>query len=425
MGPAAEEDGGTGEALHSEAAEAMGSATESEACRGVGLGVTASAEVEADTGAESEMERLTSEPREDWQGKLEAVGFNYHTLPDEPYWDESVCYRFTAAEIDRLERVTNELHRICLEAAGAVIERKLYPQFGIPEQFIPLVENSWEREDLSLFGRFDLWYDGSGDPKMYEYNADTPTSLLEASVAQWYWLQDMHPQADQFNSIHEKLIDRWKESGWSGLVHFACTGGHAEDEANTRYMQDVATQAGMKTKLLPMDQIGWDGSRFVDMENERISRLFKLYPWEWMMDEAFGRHLPQEPWLVAEPAWKMVMSSKAILPLLWEMFPGHPNLLPAFYSPEPLGDTYARKPLRGREGANVLLRVAGEQVETGGEYGSEGFIYQQLCLPPRFSGQFPVVGSWIIRDEAAGIGIRESSQPVTRNTARFVPHYFE
>jgi glutathionylspermidine synthase len=35
-----------------------------------------------------------------------------------------------------------------------------------------------------------------------------------------------------------------------------------------------------------------------------------------------------------------------------------------------------------------------------------------------------VVGSWIIGDEAAGIGIREDESPITKNTSRFLPHYF-
>jgi glutathionylspermidine synthase len=35
-----------------------------------------------------------------------------------------------------------------------------------------------------------------------------------------------------------------------------------------------------------------------------------------------------------------------------------------------------------------------------------------------------VLGSWLIDGEPAGMGIRESSGPVTTNTSRFVPHLF-
>jgi glutathionylspermidine synthase len=44
---------------------------------------------------------------------------------------------------------------------------------------------------------------------------------------------------------------------------------------------------------------------------------------------------------------------------------------------------------------------------------------------PEFVGRYPVIGAWIVGDEPAGIGIREDDTPITRNTSRFIPHYFE
>ncbi len=361
------------------------------------------------------MERLAIDPRPDWKEKVEKLGFRFHTA-ESLYWDESICYKFTAAEIDALEAATNELQRICLEAVQHVIDKNLFSSLHIPEACVPLIKNSWEREDLSLYGRFDLRYDGASPPKMYEYNADTPTSLLEASVIQWHWLEDTFPRHDQFNSIHEKLIARWKEAGIAGTVHFACVRDHIEDFATTVYMEDTAVQAGLQTKRLFMDEIGWNGRYFTDLEEQRINTLFKLYPWEWLIDEEFSPHLTGEPWRVAEPAWKMVLSNKAILPLLWEMFPGHPNLLPAYTTPEPLGGNYVKKPVLGREGANITMVANGREITTPGDYGDGDFIYQALTLPPAMNGFYPVIGSWIARDEAAGIGIRESNAlPVTKH----------
>ncbi|MGB8356783.1 MAG: glutathionylspermidine synthase family protein [Chthoniobacteraceae bacterium] len=370
------------------------------------------------------MERFAIDPRPDWKEKVEKLGFLFHTA-DSLYWDESVCYRFTAAEIDILEAATNELQRICLEAVQSVIDRDLFSRFRIPAAFVPLIKNSWEREDLSLYGRFDLCYDGTHPPKMYEYNADTPTSLLEAAVIQWHWLEDTFPERDQFNSIHEKLIARWKEAGITGTTHFACVRDHSEDFATTVYMEDTAVQAGLKTKRLFMDEIGWNGSAFVDLENEQIKTLFKLYPWEWLIDEEFSPHLIGEPWRVSEPAWKMVLSNKAILPLLWEMFPDHPNLLPAYTTPDSFGGNYVKKPILGREGANITMVANGREITTPGDYADGDFIYQALTPPPVMNGFYPVIGSWIAQDEAAGIGIRESNLPVTQNTSRFIPHFFE
>jgi len=86
---------------------------------------------------------------------------------------------------------------------------------------------------------------------------------------------------------------------------------------------------------------------------------------------------------------------------------------------------YVVKPLLSREGANVSLVENGNVTsKTTGEYGEEGYIYQQLCKLPDFDGNYPVIGSWIIGGEAAGIGIRESNALITDNMSRFVPHFF-
>ena len=85
-----------------------------------------------------------------------------------------------------------------------------------------------------------------------------------------------------------------------------------------------------------------------------------------------------------------------------------------------------RKPIYSREGANVQVLDAGRVVaETDGGYGAEGFVYQGYVEMPTFEGNYPVIGSWVIASQPAGIGIREDATPITRDTSRFVPHFFE
>jgi glutathionylspermidine synthase len=156
------------------------------------------------------MKRESLIPRPDWASKMDDLGFHFHSI-DGVYWDERACYRFTAAQIDTLEAATEELHGMCIEAAQHVIDNQLYARFAIPPEAVPMIEQSWNDDQDTLFGRFDVVWDGNGAPKMLEYNADTPTALIEASVAQWYWLQEVRPGTDQFNSLHEKLIVRWQE----------------------------------------------------------------------------------------------------------------------------------------------------------------------------------------------------------------------
>jgi glutathionylspermidine synthase len=378
------------------------------------------------------MERIVTDRRPDWEEAVESRGLKWHTGTS-PYWSEDAYYRFTTDEIDMIERATNELHARCLEAVQHVIDEKRYGELQIPEHAIPLIEKTWKEEPPSVYGRFDLAYDGSTPPVMLEYNADTPTSLLEAAVIQWDWLEAKFKGADQFNSIHERLVAQWREmtpylrrgGPLGAVVHFASM-DDIEDGMTTAYLAETAVQAGLRAQLLGIGDIGWDpdAREFVGTNNERIDTLFKLYPWEWLIHEAFGEFIPKTKTMFVEPAWKMVLSNKGILAILWDLFPGHPNLRPAFLN-EPNGMfEYVKKPLLSREGANVTVHTLREHLESSGEYGAEGYVFQELVSIPQFDGMRPVLGAWMVGQEAAGMGIRESDGWVTGNTSRFVPHLF-
>jgi glutathionylspermidine synthase len=375
------------------------------------------------------MRRIDSQPRPNWQQKVEETGLIWHS-GDQVYWNESAFYEFTAQEVDLLEAATNELEQMTLAAAQHIIDNRLYARMAIPSNAIPLIESSWEAEPPSLYGRFDLAYDGVNPPKLLEYNADTPTSLLEAAVVQWYWLQDLFPRRDQFNSIHERLIALWKELTPhlpGGRVDF-CSMDDREDGMTVTYLQDTAQQAGLSASAFPVAEIGWDGRTFVGPDCRELTAVFKLYPWEWMVREEFARHLAAAATLWIEPPWKMLLSNKGLLPVLWELYPRHPYLLEARFDSPGLMMSWAKKPLLGREGASITLHQPGKDLETGGDYGAEGFIYQALAPLQNLSGVYPVVGSWVIGHEqgnsAAGLGIRESATPITTNLSQFVPHLF-
>ena len=377
------------------------------------------------------MQRKTIIPRPNWREKVQEKGLTFHS-PDEessPYWNESAYYEFTSAQVDQLEAATNELQEMCLAAVQHVIDKDRFQEMSIPAPAIPVIISAWESEPPSIYGRFDFAYDGKNPPKLLEYNADTPTSLLEAAVVQWYWLQDCFPEADQFNSVHERLVAKWKElkSYLKEPVYFANM-DIDEDWMTTAYLRDTADQAGLKTEGIQVENIGWAGEQqhFVDLSERPMLSIFKLYPWEHMLADEFGEHAlltyGQVNWI--EPIWKMVLSNKSILPILWELYPQHPNLLEGFFDSPRWLSTYARKPKLSREGANISLTTGSGSVATEGMYGKEGFIYQALADVPQFDGNYPVIGSWIVDGESAGMGIRESRTPITDNTSKFVPHLF-
>ncbi|MFV8052787.1 glutathionylspermidine synthase family protein [Mycobacterium sp. 48b] len=383
------------------------------------------------------MRRQRSSPRAGWEQIVADQGMCYGTPArdatgaDRPYWDESVHYVFDMDEVLSIEASVEVLHSMCLEAVENVVLTGRYRDFGLPEWSWEHIEKSWRRSDPHLYGRFDLRYDGRRPPVLLEYNADTPTTLLEAAILQWHWKTDVYPDDDQWNSLHEKLVARWKEirDRLPGAeTYFTWSGAElsGEDHVTVAYLQECAAEAGLNTVGLAIEDIGFDADldRFVDLAEAPMDSIFKLYPWEWMLDDDFGRRaveqMPATMWV--EPLWKTLLSNKAILAVLWEMYPGHPNLLPAYVDDPHELTEYVRKPKLGREGANITIVGAGYETETGGVYGEEGYVYQLLDPLPQFDDMRPALGAWMVGDESAGLGIRETSGLVTDNGAAFVPH---
>jgi glutathionylspermidine synthase len=382
------------------------------------------------------MQRLSCEERPDWREEADRLGFDFHTIDGERYWDERAYYRFTLEQIERdLEAPSAELDAMCRElVTRAVSDERIMKLLRIPPAFWSWIAASFKRGDPSLYGRFDFRYDGQGPAKLLEYNADTPTAVFETAVFQWKWLESaiargvLPKDADQYNSLHERLIEGWTEIGRGRRLHLAGMINNAEDFGTLAYLEDCARQAGLDTSVIAMDVIGRTSRGvFVDAEDAPIELLFKLYPWEWMMREKFGTSLPGAPTQFVEPPWKAILSNKAILPLLWAIFPDHPNLLPAYFEDDPksaeLGTSYVRKPLYSREGANVELVVGGDALDRDdGPYGAEGFIRQAVATLPQFDGHYVVLGSWFAAGQPCGLSVREDVSPITKNTSRFVPH---
>jgi glutathionylspermidine synthase len=329
---------------------------------------------------------------------------------------------------------------MCLAAAEHIVTADRFADLGITDPRVArAVTEAWRRraELPSVYARFDLRYDGTGPAKLLEYNADTPTSLVEAASPQWFWMEERFPGADQWNSLHERLIDAWKKQAAllppGTPLYFANSEADelGEDLMTVAYLKETAEQAGLDTEWISMEEIGWDrlSGRFVDTKLRFIRSIFKLYPWEWLTTDRFADHVLDTldngggtgTTLWIEPAWKMLLSNKALLAILWELYPGHPNLLPAYLDgPRELAGTtgYVAKPLLGREGAGVTIHRPG--TEAHGR--TEPCCYQELAPLPDFDGNRVVLGAWVVEDESAGLGIRESSGLVTDEYARFLPH---
>ncbi len=393
------------------------------------------------------MKRLTIRPRADWRKKCEKIGFSFYDMPSEggePYWRETAAYELCLSEVEALEAHTKELFDRCMDAVEFVIKNNRFAEFAIPKEFWPLIKKSWDDDDPTVFGRFDLAWQPDGTVKLLEFNADTPTSLIESSAAQWFWMKDMFGDSkDQFNSIHEELIAQWshiRKKRWrlpqDAPLYMASLRDNGnnelitEDYENVAYMAETAKAAGFSPCQIFMEDISWSNhfQAFVDKNDQPIRYIYKLYPWEWMVNEPYADKLitawERTHWV--EPIWKMLLSNKQLLVILWELFPGHPLLLPTFSSDVPLlSKQHVRKPKLSREGANVhVIKHNGQIAESKtGNYGDEGHIWQEYTKLPNFDGWNAVIGSWIVGETPVGIDFRETSSLITDDLAFFVPHY--
>jgi glutathionylspermidine synthase len=417
--------------------------------------------------------------RPGWQDTVTAQGLTYWetVLPDgssTSYWREGEFYDFTAVEIAQLERDAATLFEMCVEAGDHMVAHpELMLRMGIPEYTHAQVIGTWNDEPSkqSVFGRFDVRYGGTSPqsridptlrrPQLLEFNADTPTSLPETAYVQWEWFRDTGQGSDQWNSVFERLTRAWERNlglierdlRKDPVVYFACDGADrsGEDLFNTFLMRDACTQVRdggrprYATRSIMMNQITLDEATGAFFEGDpadgrHIDVLFKLYPWEWIVHEEFGRAAFADMarpggtvWV--EAPWKMLWSNKGLLPVLWQLFGTDPArsplILPAYFAdddvPGWMQESHVRKPLLSREGANITIYEDGRTLaSTGGGYGEEGYVLQSFAPLPDFPGpdgsHHPVLGIWMVDGEPAGLGIRESAGLITDNQSHFVPH---
>lgn len=386
------------------------------------------------------MRRVTSTPRPDWLTTVEGQGLSYavdraDTGSGDPaqYWHEDAYYEFTDADVTYLEDVTQTLHDMAVQAAHRMVtDKALIKRHRLPDGTREMLARSLnDPAEFSLYGRFDLAWGGTGPAKMLEYNADTPAGLVEAAVCQWHWLEDTHPERDQWNMLHERIVQafgRLKASTGIDTMHFAVGQNEpTEDWATVDYLRDAAQEAGLTAPGITIEAIGYDHDHdeFVDERGVAISHAFKMYPTEWLLNSGYGHLLTsgQSATRWVEPAWKLLLGSKALLPVMWEMFEGHPNLLPAYFDSPHGMHSYVAKPLFGWEGDGVSIHTP-TLSETAASTHSAGqdLVYQQYTPLPDFNGNRPVLGTWIVGGKAAGLGVRESSNFITNTNARFLPH---
>ena len=375
------------------------------------------------------------------QDFLEQMGFSWHTDKDGSSYiaDELVCV--SASEANAYYKAANELYDMYVAAAQNVIDNNRFAELGIPFSLVDAIKMSWDNDvHWHLYGRFDLagGLDKRGI-KLIEFNADTPTSLFEAAILQWALLkQNNLNEQEQFNSIYESLMDNFKrlitleesvegfEEYYKGWKILFSSLANDEDALTTRLLEHIAREAGFETAFAYIDEVEFsvDG---VFKDGVNYEYLFKLIPWESIAIEEgelavlLTQVMKNQKAIILNPAYTLLFQSKGILKVLWELYPNHPLLLET--SDKPLqGKKCVKKPLFGREGANVAIIEANGQVsfETAGDYGNEKFIYQEFCEFNECKNELYQAGVFFAH-EGCGLGFRKGGL-VLDNFAKFVGH---
>ena len=376
---------------------------------------------------------------------LEDIGMQWHTDADGSDYIVPELVQVSETEAEAYYAAANTLYDMFVEAAQHVVDKQLYSQLGIDPLLVPLIEQSWERDDWHLYGRFDLAGGLDGQPiKLIEFNADTPTSLFESSIVQWALLKaNGMDQARQFNNIHAMLMDNFRRVVTGEDADFAETYGKEkllfssiarlpEDERTVRYLQHVAHEAGLYTDFCFMDEAGFiDKQGVFNRDHQRADFWFKLYPWEDIAE--------REPELTSilqsiselgstrfiNPAYTLLFQSKGILKVLCDLYPDSPYLLETGF--EPLaGKAQVEKKLFGREGENTRISAADGSLicETGGEYGHHRSVFQEYVEFPRDSaGNCYQAGVFYVY-EACGLGFRRGGE-ILDDMSKFVGHVID
>lgn len=377
-----------------------------------------------------------------------------HTLVSDPaYHYKWVAMSETLEKT--LRRATYDLHTMFMHATDWVLDdpEARLPPFDLPRALWPRLLKSWEdRQNHMITGRFDFCATPRG-VKVFEYNCDSASCYMECGKVQGQWAE--HYDALQWGedagaALFEQLVRAWEESEVDAPLYILYD-DHPEEAYHALYMQEALEAAGVEVRPL----LGLGSLRFgpegqiLDERGDEVRWVWKTWAWETALDQlrdesealdgdgkkGLALRRSGAPRLadvlfhpgvrVFEPLWTLIPSNKAILPVLWKLFPGHPFLLESqFELTESLRrEGYVSKPIVGRCGANIKLygQGAGVVAETGGRFDVKETIYQQLSLLPQLSGHYAQLCSFWVAGSYAGACTRMDQSPVIKSESDIWP----
>ncbi len=349
-----------------------------------------------------------------------------------------------------LKRASNELHRMFMHATDYVLHNEaVLEKFNIPKVLWPRLQESWDnRRNQMITGRFDFSLTQNGI-KLYEYNCDSAACYMECGKIQGKWAEHFHCNEgdDPGETLQEQLTEAWRHSGVDGLLHIMID--HDEEELfHGLYMQEAIRDAGIRSKLIHgTEGLHWnDNDEVLDADGEKIAWVWKTWAWETALDqlrdelkeavELSPQVKHQRPpklmdvllnpdTVVFEPLWTLIPSNKAILPLLWQMFPNYPYLLEAQFelTKELQQRGYASKPIVGRCGHNISIvdNTSATLNRTEGAFDQHNQVYQEFFPLPDIDGYKVQISTFSVAGIYAGAGVRTDKSLIVTGKSDLMP----
>ncbi|MDQ1244814.1 MAG: hypothetical protein QG565_1154 [Campylobacterota bacterium] len=377
--------------------------------------------------------------------QLEELGFTWHTDSDNSKYINDSIVRISENEAEAYYEAANEIYDMYVEAAEYVVENNLFFELGIPFNLVEAIKKSWENDvHWHIYGRFDFAGGVDGKPiKLLEFNADTPTSLFETALLQWALLKSNNMDEDkQFNNVYESIKQNFRRlitlfddtelfderyDGWKIL--FSSIQGNDEEEATTRLLQQIATDAGFNTGFEYLGDVRFDEGGIYDRDDNQYEYWFKLYPWEDIATDEpelatmLTNIMQNQSAIILNPAYTLLFQSKGMLKILYDLFPDSPYLLKTSFEPIK-GIKHVEKSVFGREGANIKIVDANDTVlsEQEGPYGNHKKIYQEYVELNMDEEGFKYQAGVFFAYEACGVGFRKGKE-IMNNMSKFVGHH--
>ncbi|MDB2562234.1 glutathionylspermidine synthase family protein [Sulfurimonas sp.] len=375
---------------------------------------------------------------------LEELGFSWHTDEDGTKYVSDALVEISSGEAEAFYTAGNEIYDMYVEAAEYVIENNLFFDLGIPFNLVDTIKKSWENDvHWHIYGRFDLAGGIDGEQiKLIEFNADTPTALFETALLQWALLKhNIMDENSQFNNLYEAISNNFKRlitlfedlknfderyDGWKIL--FSSIAGNDEEEATTKLLQQMATDAGFNTSFEYLENTHFDENGIYDADDNKYEYWFKLYPWEDIAHDepelatTLTNIMQEQEAIILNPAYTLLFQSKGMLKILSDLFPDSPYLLKTSFE-QLQGVKQVEKAVFGREGANTKIIDSNGSIstETGGPYENYKKVYQEYVDFPKDADGKKYQAGVFFAYEACGMSFRKGGE-VMDNMSKFVGH---